>query len=37
MGLPVADLTLSSYWNANDPNGSFNFCHVSAQILAKGQ
>lgn len=34
--LPVADLTLSSYWKSNDPIASENYCHVSAQLIAKG-
>ncbi len=34
--LPVADITLSSFWKVNDPIASENSCHVSAQLLAKG-
>ncbi|MFN8152052.1 MAG: hypothetical protein U0R24_13125 [Solirubrobacterales bacterium] len=34
--LPVADITLSSYWKVNDPIASENSCHISAQVLAKG-
>ena len=36
-GLPVADLTMSSFWKDNgDPPGSDDYCHLSAQIIAKG-
>lgn len=35
--LPVADLTMSSFWKDNgDPPGSDDYCHLSAQIIAKG-
>ena len=34
--LPVADITLSSYWKVNDPIDTENSCHISAQVLAKG-
>lgn len=34
--LPIADLTLSSFWKVNDPVPSENSCHISAQLLAKG-
>lgn len=34
--LPVADITLSSYWKVNDPVASENSCHISAQVIAKG-
>lgn len=34
--LPVADITLSSFWKVNDPIASENSCHISAQLLAKG-
>ncbi len=34
--LPVADITLSSYWKDNDPTLSENTCHISAQLIAKG-
>lgn len=34
--LPVADVTLSSFWKVNDPVASENSCHISAQLLAEG-
>jgi hypothetical protein len=34
--MPVADMTLSSYWKDNDPILSENTCHISAQLIAEG-
>jgi hypothetical protein len=34
--LPVASITLSSYWKENDPVAAENYCHISAQVLSEG-